>query len=305
MPSRALKARADLLTRLRHFFAQRGLTEVSTPLLCSYPNLEAHIDPVPAGSNRWLPSSPEYAMKRLLAAGSGSIYQICPAFRLGELGAKHQPEFTLLEFYLVAQDHWGLMDFVDQLLQEVLGWPAAQRIDYAEVFRDTLGINALALEMDAFAKALKSRQMAVPEFLMTANTTQTDRLDYLFSTLIEPDLGTDRPVLLTGYPPFMAALARIDQGRAARFEVFYRGLELGNGFWELKDPAEQRARFEEANRQRVAAGKSAYGVDERFLACLDQLPDCAGIALGLDRLLMLWLGVDSIDQVLTLPWDQI
>ena len=293
------------MSGLRRFLDQRGLLEVQTPLLTSRPALETEIEPFSCGpEGPYLISSPEYAMKRLLAQGSGSIYQIGSVFRQGEVGYKHNPEFTLLEFYLVGQDHWGLMDFLAELFEQVLDWPKPLRQDYGELFSSRLGLDPYGFTFSQFRQTLAGLGQEVPEFLLEANPT--DQLDYLFGLYLEPKLGLDRPVFLTGYPAFMSALARLepDQKRSARFEVFYQGFELGNGFYELKDPAEQRRRFEETNLARKAKGKPTYPLDEKFLAALGQMPDCAGIALGVDRILMAAGKTKQIERVMPFAWDQ-
>lgn len=301
-----LQARAKLLRDLRSFLDRHGLCEVQTPLITNFAAVEAHIEPFgfsPKGP--YLITSPEYSMKQLLAAGSGSIYQLSSVFRQEEQGDKHHPEFSMLEFYLVGKDHNGLMDFLDQLLVEVLRWPQPRRIDYVELFLSQLGINPMNFTSKEFAQCLSTRQIPVPEYLLLPECDSTDQLDYLFGVCLEPTLGQDRPVFLFGYPGFMASLSRLDSNpsRSTRFELFYQEMELGNGFYELNDSAEQRRRFEATNRLRVQAGKAAWALDEPFIRCLDQLPDCAGIALGVDRLLMIQLGENQINQVISNPTD--
>lgn len=298
-----LAHRARLLRRLRGFFEARGLTEVTTPLLSARPTLEAHIDLFET-EGRYLPPSPEYAMKRLLAQGSGSIFQIAPAFRAGEEGPQHNPEFTMLEFYLVEQDLAGLHDWVAQMLVEVFGWPEPERFDYVSLFAERLGIDALEDSFDRFVECLKERNQPLPPFLLKTDAERADWLDYLFCTLIEPNLSQEKPAFVSLYPTFMAALAQIKQGRAQRFEVFYKGLELGNGYDELRDPAEQRARFAGFNKKRQQEGREPLALDERFLSALENLPPCAGIAFGFERLVMADLGLERIGQVLPFSWPE-
>jgi len=298
-----LMARAGLLARLRQFMAKAGLLEVETSLMVAHPALEPHIEPFAIGpQGPYLNSSPEYAMKRLLAKGSGSIYQICKSFRKEEQGQRHRSEFTLLEYYVVGADLAGLMDFTDQLQQTVFNWPKAERVAYGELFKAHLGLDPLSLNEAQFLNLINKRGESAPSFLLGAAVSQEDRLDFLFSSYIEPHLGEVSPVFVFHYPPFMAALARLDPltGQACRFEVFYKGLELGNGYFELKQRAEQRNRFDLVNQKRLERGDLALPLDEPLLSALDTLPDCAGLAMGLDRVLMIELGSDDIRETLAI-----
>jgi elongation factor P--(R)-beta-lysine ligase len=308
----ALRLRAELLARARDFFARRGVLEVETPVLCAAPVSDLHLHSVPVrldGLDRtlWLQTSPEYAMKRLLAAGSGPIYQLARAFRDGEVGRRHNPEFTLLEWYRPGFDDHRLMDEVADLLSELLPDDlrrgGEERWTYRALFRDRLGLNPLA-DPDA---AL--RRVAGPE-LPPGVDDRDELLAFLLTHRVEPTLPADRLVFLHEFPPSQAALARLatDQhgdpvGR--RFEVYAGGVELANGFWELADAAEQRARFERDLEHRRARGLPAVPLDERLLAALDAgLPDCAGVALGFDRLAMLAAGADRLAAVLAFPVDR-
>lgn len=300
-----LQARASLLGNIRRFLDEQGVCEVQTPLLTTFPTVESHIEPFcVSATGPYLITSPEYSMKRLLAEGSGSIYQISSVFRQEEQGTKHRPEFSMLEFYLVGEDHMGLMDFVERLLITVLGWPQVERVDYVDLFKKRLGIDPLGFSHQEFLDCAWAQNLDVPDYLCSLECDPADQLDYLFGLCLEPNLGQSRPVFLCGYPAFMASLSRLDQDdrkRSTRFELFYQQMELGNGFYELNDSAEQRRRFEQINRSRVALGKGAWLLDEPFLAAVDQLPDCAGIAIGIDRLLMIQSGVHNINQILALP----
>jgi lysyl-tRNA synthetase class 2 len=307
---RALRARAEMLAGLRRYFAEYGVLEVETPLAChaagtdpAIATMQAHYrGPVyPDGTSLYLQSSPEFAMKRLLAAGSGPIFQVCKAFRDGEAGRLHNPEFTILEWY---RPGWDLPRLIDETVAVVRQGLAShdlecRRNDYAALF-------ASLLDVDVFSSDTKVLQtVALDHHVLGAEGMMLDRdgwLDLLFSHLIQPKLGGEQLCVVTDYPASQAALARLnpDGLTAARFELFYRGVELANGFHELTDPDEQAARFEADNCSRRAAGLVPVRVDRRLLAAMQHgLPDCAGVALGLDRLLMLRLGRDSLDEVLS------
>lgn len=310
-----LRRRAELLAATREFFARRGVLEVETPLLAQAPVPDVHLDsfavPVGGGGSEpetlWLQTSPEYAMKRLLAAGSGPIFQICRAFRRGEVGRRHNPEFTLLEWYRPGFDHHALMDEVEAYLQATLGSGPAERRTYGEAFEEALGIDPHSASEDDLATAAKEAGIDAPPDL-----DRDGWLHLLLAEAVEPGLGRGpesslRPTFLYDFPASQAALARIrrDPGRppvAERFEVFVEGVELANGFHELTDAAEQRGRFERDLEARKAAGKPQVPLDERFLAALEAgMPPCAGVALGFDRLVMLALGTDDLADVLPFP----
>jgi lysyl-tRNA synthetase class 2 len=304
----ALRARAETLASIRRFFDERGVLEVETPALSAAAVTDLHLHSVACRLDgddrpRYLQTSPEYAMKRLLAAGSGPIYQLCKVFRDGERGRRHNPEFTMLEWYRPGWDHHRLMDEVDELLQAILGTPAAERLIYAEAFQRHAGVDPHA----ASDGELRSRVAA----LDVAGVEELDRddlLDLILSHVVERQLGAGRPTFLVDYPASQAALARIRPGDppvAERFEVFVDGLELANGFHELADPAEQRRRFAADLAERRRRGLPEVAVDERLLAALAAgLPDCAGIALGIDRLVMLKVGTRDIADVIAFPIER-
>lgn len=305
----ALRQRAALLADLRRFFAEREVLEVETPLLAAATVADLHLHSLscrlegPGGGTRFfLQTSPEYAMKRLLAAGSGSIYQISKAFRDGEAGRLHNPEFTMLEWYRAGFDHHALMDEVEALLRTVLSCPPGERYTYREVFGHHLGLDPHRASVDELASVARERGI---EFGGAAPTARDEWLQLLLAECIEPCFDLDRPTFLTDFPPSQAALARVRLGDppvAERFEVYLGGVELANGFHELADAAEQRRRFESDLEKRRRAGLPEVPLDERLLAALEAgLPDCAGVALGVDRLLMLVTGAADLAEILAFP----
>lgn len=307
----ALQARAGLLATVRAFFAERGVLEVETPLLCSRGITDPAIEPLLVGGGlsvgagpRYLQTSPEYAMKRLLAAGSGPIYQICKAFRDGESGSRHNPEFTLLEWYRPGMDQHQLMAEVAALACACLGERPWQALSYRELFRRSIGV-------DPFADSLATLQQAARECADPGDLSG-DRdlwLDLLLTHAVEPWLARQGLVFVYDYPPSQAALARLGErdghAVAERFELYVDGIELANGYHELADAAEQRARFENDNRRREALGLPQRPLDEALLAALAVgLPDCSGVALGLDRMLLLATGETDIRRLLAFSWER-
>jgi lysyl-tRNA synthetase class 2 len=252
----------------------------------------------------YLQTSPEYAMKRLLAMGSGSIYQISKAFRQGEVGRLHNPEFTMLEWYRLGFDHHALMNDVDTLLQRTLKTAPAERVSYADVFMKHLGINP------HYASAAELEQIAKQQSIhLTGTLPDRDAwLDLLWTHCLEPVVGQVRPIFLYDFPSSQASLAKIRPTNppvASRFEVYFKGLELANGFHELQDAAEQAARFEKDQAFRKQHGFPDKAIDPRFLAALQSgLPDCAGVALGVDRLVMLALGCERISECVSFAFER-
>jgi lysyl-tRNA synthetase class 2 len=312
-----LKLRARLLQRLRAFFSARGVLEVETPVLSG----AATTDPAlasfatrytgplfPQGQTLYLHTSPEFPMKRLLAAGSGSIYQICRVFRDGESGRRHNPEFTLLEWYRVGFDHQRLMaetgELVMDLLAPSLSLQPPERLSYREAFQRHAGLDPFAASPDEFGQAARAHGISVSPELVSEKAPDPWR-DLLLTHVVEPKLGQGRLTFIYDYPASQAALARIQPGNppvAARFELYLNGIELANGFHELADADEQRARFERQLHARETGGLPAVPVDERLLTALAHgLPDCAGVALGFDRLVMLAADARSIEEVLAFP----
>lgn len=303
-----LRLRARILAKIRGFFASRGVLEVETPLLypSTIPSPYIHSFAVP-GSFRggckamYLQTSPEFAMKRLLASGSGDVYQICKAFRDEEQGRLHNPEFTILEWYRVGFDHQRLMDEMDELLQFVLHTSLATRASYQEIFLQHLQIDPLEINV---AKLREYAQKKGLNMNILSDLDKDTLLQILLNQFIEPHLGKNNaPFFLYDFPATQAALARIsksDARVAERFEVYIDGIELANGFHELTNEDEQRQRFVEELQMRAQMNLPQIPLDEDFLQALPSLPDCAGVALGIDRLLLIAARAQSLQDVLAL-----
>lgn len=298
-----LVQRARMLAAVRGFFAERGVLEVDTPLLISAVIPERHIDHLVVAGDEpaYLQASPEWAMKRLVAAGSGPIYQITRAFRGGELGRWHQPEFALLEWYRPGWSCDALMAEVVDLLGAV-GLPGTVHwLAYGELFREVLGVDPHVADGPALQAVAEDRGVHVTGIAADDKSTW---LDLLFSHIVEPALPGG-VVLIYDFPAVQAALARVDPGPppvARRFEVYVDGLELANGFDELTDPAEQHRRFEADRVARSAAGLPNPPPDEGLLAALARMPDTAGVALGLDRLMARLTDAPRLSGTLPFPW---
>lgn len=306
-----LKSRAQQLAYVRGFFAEREVLEVETPCLGRFGVTDVNLEGVAATvkaagvSGGWLQTSPEYHMKRLLAAGSGSIFQVARVFRNGERGSRHNPEFSMLEWYRVGFDDTDLMAEVADLVCGWLGCDRPDVLNYRDAVRMIAGFDPMTISADELNQVCQ--QWLEPEQL--AGMSRDDCLDLVMSFKVEPELGQKKPVFITRYPASQAALARtmLDEGYpvAHRFELYIGGLELCNGYWELTDPTEQRHRFEQDNGRRRAAGKPEIAVDQAFLSALEAgLPACSGVALGLDRLLMLKTGAARIEEVLAFPVER-
>ena len=315
-----LRLRAQMLAAIRAFFCERDVLEVDTaylsraatpdPALASFAT--RYTGPLhPRGQALYLHTSPEFPMKRLLAAGSGSIYQVCKVFRDSESGRLHNPEFTLLEWYRTGFDHRGLMDEVEALVRMTLvdRVPLAetQRLTYREVFERYAGLDPHTAVAADFAQAALRLGIHAPASLDHEGDEDIWR-DLLLTHVIEPQLGQGRLSFLYDYPASQASLARIRAGNppvAERFELYLHGIELANGFHELADPQEQRARFERQLRARAGAGQTDVPMDHYLLGALVHgLPDCAGVALGFDRLVMLAGGLQSVQETLAFPMDR-
>ncbi|MEB6337194.1 elongation factor P--(R)-beta-lysine ligase [Serratia rhizosphaerae] len=310
-PIANLLKRAAILAEIRRFFADRGVLEVETPAMSQATVTDVHLVPFQTqfvgpsaadGMTLYMMTSPEYHMKRLLAAGSGPIYQLGRAFRNEEAGRHHNPEFTMLEWYRPHYDMYRLMNEVDDLLQQVLDCDSAETLSYQQAFQRHLEIDPLS------ADKAQLREAAAKLDLSNIADTEEDRdtlLQLLFTFGVEPHIGREKPAFVYHFPASQAALAEIsteDHRVAERFEVYFKGIELANGFRELTDSNEQRQRFEQDNRKRAARGLPQQPIDYHLLDALSHgMPECAGVALGVDRLVMLALGVESLSEVIAFP----
>ncbi|MBF0368252.1 MAG: EF-P lysine aminoacylase GenX [Magnetococcales bacterium] len=296
-----LRERAKIIGQVRRFFESRGVLEVETPLLAPAIAPEPHMEPISCG-NFFLRSSPETPMKRLLAAGSGPVFQICRAFRSGESGPRHNPEFTILEWYRPGWSLGQLMGEVVDLVREITQAPSPMTFTYREAFLRFAGI-------DPFQASEAELAAHITSLHPPSELDRDGMLDLLLLERVEPGFAQlEAPVLLTDYPPSQAAMAEVDPGPppvARRFELYLYGIELANGYQELTDPWEQEQRLEQANAERVRNGLAPLPLDRLFLDALNAgLPLSAGVALGLDRLVMVALGKQHIEEVIPFPWDR-
>lgn len=319
-----LRQRAAMLARLRGFFAERGFLEVETPVVDAEIIPELHIEPFgvgeargvlsdapagrwPAATSGFLQASPEMHMKRLLCEGLPAIFQVTRSFRYGERGAIHNPEFTMVEWYRTGDGMAAGMQLLDELCQAVAGSAAARRTTYAEAFHMHAGVDAHHATCEELEAAAKRLNVAVPEGIHADD--RDEWLNLLLADVVEPRLGADRPEILYDYPATQSALAvTTTRGDGTlvgeRFELYWRGIELANGYHELTDAVALRTRLAQVNRQRSADGRPALPLPERLLAAMTDpgLPACSGCALGFDRLAMLACGATTIDEVMAFGW---
>lgn len=313
-PIANLLKRAAIMAEIRRFFSDRGVLEVETPAMSQATVTDIHLFPFQTrfvgpgaaqGLDLYLMTSPEYHMKRLLAAGSGPIFQLCRSFRNEEAGRHHNPEFTMLEWYRPHYDMYRLMNEVDDLLQQVLDCGAAETLSYQQAFIRHLEVDPLS------ADKAQLREVADKLGVGDLANREEDRdtlLQLLFMMGVEPHIGKEKPAFVYHFPASQAALAEIsteDHRVAERFEVYFKGIELANGFRELTDSREQRQRFEQDNRKRAARGLPQQPIDTHLLEALAHgLPDCSGVALGVDRIVMLALNAESLSEVIAFPVDR-
>lgn len=328
-----LQRRAELIALIRQVFRDHGYWEVETPILSSDIVLDAWLEPFvtgylsdpqrwqAGGQPRYLQTSPEAHMKRLVAAGATAIFQFSRVFRNGEQGARHNPEFTMLEWYRVGDDHHRQMDFVEDLVRSVLiasqsfrgdftTWEAAgrfERLTYDEAFERYVGLRVLKLPTSELRPLCHRHHLNPPDSL--ANEDRDGWLNFLLAELIEPKLGRDRPTFLYDYPASQAALARVAEQEgslvAERFELYLTGWELCNGYHELTDAESLRQRTLQQAALRKSAGLRSLPGPERLRQAMQAgLPACSGVALGVDRLIMLALGAGSIGEVIAFPFDR-
>lgn len=302
-----LQARANVLQQIRQFFHHKNVLEVETPVLSRHTVTDPHLHSLSAQypltqKTFYFQTSPEYHMKRLLCAGSDSIFQLCKSFRLDEQGRIHNPEFTMLEWYRINFNHHQLMDEIDELLFVVLKLEPAERYTYQAIFQKYLKCDPLTTNVDALKTLAHKHDLNPPDL--------GDDLDawlmFLFSFIIEPQLIT--ATFIVDFPITQAALAKKNENDPRlgdRFELYIQGMEIANGFYELSNAQEQRARFETDLAKRKQLGYEPIEMDERFLAALEHgLPDCAGVALGVDRLVMLALNKQTIDEILSFSFEK-
>lgn len=303
-----LKKRAQLFKAVRAFFDARNVMEVDTPCLSLGSISDPHIEVLTSHTRSqgedltyYLQTSPEYAMKRLLCAGSGSIYQLGKVFRAEDVGRRHSIEFTMLEWYRVGFDHWQLMDEIQALLAYILddGTLMCERLSYQEAFLRHIGLDPLSASLSELQEcAHKHTEYGLQE------TDRDTLLELIFASVIETEIGKEQPCFIHSYPASQAALAKThmddnDQWVAARFELYWRGMELANGYHELTDAEEQAHRFEKDKTSRNEMKLADRQFDERLLNALKSgMPECAGVALGIDRLLMLVCGRAHIKEVM-------
>ncbi len=311
---KALQQRAKILQTIRHFFITRDVLEVETPVLSQAAVTDIHLfcfkthfngaqissaKPDRQGLPLYMQTSPEFHMKRLLSAGSGCIFQMSKVFRNEESGRFHNPEFTLLEWYRIGFDHFRLMDEMDQLLQLILNSQPARRCTYQDAFLEILDVDPLAATLEQLKKS--GERLNLGDVLNNEQDRDTV-LQLLFCFAIEPVIAQDKPCFVYNFPASQAALAKIspdDPRVAERFEVYFKGIELANGFHELSDLQEQLRRFEKDNQLRAQKGLAQMPIDLQFIESLPFLPDCAGVALGIDRLVMLATDKKHIDDVIS------
>lgn len=309
----SLQLRAETLRAIRQFFLERDVLEVETPLLASAVGTDPQLDFFTTDyrfarqpQKLYLQTSPEFAMKRLLAAGSGSIYQICKAFRNGESGRFHNPEFSLLEWYRVGFDLQRLMQEIIDLMVFLFRpetFVSISQRSYQDVFAQYTGLDALRFSEHDYIACARNNGFA--EAVTLCQKDHALWLDFLFSHLVQPQFGENELNLIYGYPACQSSLARLNRDNPLvtdRVEIFVASVELGNGYYELLDPVEQEKRFDQEIGFREKHGLPEVCKDYRLLAALTKgLPECAGMAIGLDRLLMLLSGCRSIDEVLAFP----
>lgn len=314
--------RAEIIQKIRQFFVERKVIEVETPALsqgtvtdvyldalsCQYSYLDDGLSEL--SDSLYLQTSPEFHMKRLLASGYGSIFQISKAFRHEEFGRHHNPEFTMLEWYRIGFNHFDLMNEVEALLVFILGCGKPNYWTYQELFINTVSLDPLSTNRDELLELLDAHNK-LSDWLIADSRHDTNHdllLQHVFSEIIEPNIGKSTPCFVYNFPCSQASLAKIsdkDPRVAERFECYFKGIELVNGFHELTNAEAQTLRFKQDNLMRKQKGLSVMPIDQNFISALTQgLPDCAGVALGIDRLVMLALGVTDIAEVISFPIDR-
>lgn len=304
-----LRDRSHMLTTSRFFFEQRQVLEVDCPAITQAASIDAHIDLIAvcqSSHKRYLHSSPEYGMKRLLSEGIGDIYQLAHVFRDGEFSNKHNPEFMMAEWYRLNFTFEMMIDETADFIRLFLGNLPLHILSYRQAFLHYVGIDYVTAEIPDLLACLDKH--AIIPYPNIEEEGKDALLNLILGTLIEPNLGKNELCALAYYPASQAALAktclRADESAAERFEIYYQGLELANGYHELVNATEQRMRFNESNLHRQQLGKNTLPIDEHFLMALENgLPDCCGVAVGFDRLMMLRHNL-TIDEVIPFAWDK-
>jgi len=311
MTWRNAQKRAKILQQIRQFFVERNVVEVETPVLSQGTVTDVYLDalsckydfladsPTGHSTDLFLQTSPEFHMKRLLASGYGCIYSIAKSFRHEEAGRFHNPEFTMLEWYRIGFDQFDLMSEVSDLIQVVLGGNKALFSSYQDIFLKTVSVDPLTANFNELVEVLDQHDKSADWLIEMKDADLL--LQFIFTEIIELTIGINQPQFIYDFPIAQASLAKrsIDDPRVAqRFECYYRGIELVNGFNELTDANEQVARFEEDNAKRTAQGLTVKPIDKNFIEALNHgLPQCSGVALGIDRLVMLALDIKNISAV--------
>jgi len=310
--------RAQVLRKIRQFFNERNVVEVETPALSQGTVTDVHLDAITCrynflsdsstehATNLYLQTSPEFHMKRLLASGYGCIFQIAKAFRHEAAGRHHNPEFTLLEWYRLGFDHYRLMEEVSELLKAILDCLEPTQTTYQDLFIELAGVDPLIATREQLLTVIKEHDK-ISDWLTVEQDTDI-LLQFIFSEIIEPHIGNESPCFVYNFPSSQASLAKIcsDDSRVSqRFECYFHGIELVNGFNELTDVDDQFERFQEDNKQRETLALEEKVIDNNFIEALSAgLPECSGVAVGIDRLIMLALKVDHIEQVISFPIER-
>jgi elongation factor P--(R)-beta-lysine ligase len=312
MKNTLLRDRSEMLRKARNFFAQRNVLEVDCPALSLSAPVDLHIEVMSVlldGQLGYLHTSAEYGMKRLLSEGIGDIYQISHVFRRGEIGPLHNPEFTMAEWYRCGFTFEQMIEETLDFIRLFLGNLPSEHITYADAFQKYLHIDYTQQTPQDLLALCQSHGITLSDDAQHWN--KDTLLQLLVSIAIEPHLGKDHLLVLTHYPASQAALAKTEHlphgaEIAYRFEIYYRGMELANGYHELTDPIEQKQRFTKTNAARAHAGKEPLKVDEKFLQALDKgLPDCCGVAVGFDRLMVLKHNQSSLENILPFSWQEV
>lgn len=314
-----LKRRSEVINEVRVFFESHGYFHVETPILSQDTVVDRYIEPIPVKTKSiteqknlperyWLQTSPEFGMKRLVASGAEAIYQICRAFRAGEVGKKHNPEFTMLEWYRVGQSMDEAMQFLGEFASTILNRMPAQHITYQEAFESFADIDPHQATIKDLKNAVKGQGIKLGKDQDSESMDRDGWLNLILGCVVEPNLGLERPTIIYDWPATQSALAIVrddDVPVAERFELYVDGIELANGYHELLDADELRLRNKANNDLRIADGTKALPSESRLLEAMRSgMPDCCGVAMGVDRLIMVALAANSVEEVIAFPFDR-